>query len=51
MEEQDINSTDDAFALNTEKTLNSVSLVRHPSSVWAKTIDYENTIKRTKCYH
>ena len=29
-----------------EKTLGSVNLVRHPSSVWAKTITRKNTTKR-----
>ena len=34
-----------------EKTIGSVNLVRHPSSVSTKTIVRENAIKRTKCYH
>ena len=40
-----INFTDDAFTLNTGKTLDSVNLVRHPSSIWTKTIAQENMIK------
>ena len=45
MEEQDINFTDDALAHNTEKTLDSVNLVRYPSSIWTKNIAQENMIK------